>query len=184
MFRRALARADVPLRFSEGYNPHPRLNLPLPRPVGVSSSAEALLIETDRDIDPADMSIRLAHHMPRGVELCGIKPWETGAPAPEEVAYRIEFDGGAPADLDERVTAFMDATVVEVQRKSPKSVNPKTVNVRPFVIAMRTRDGAVEFTLRMNGGSSARPSEIAIALGLNPEDHLHRIHRLEIRWRS
>lgn len=184
MFRRALARADLPLRFSEGFNPHPRVNLPLPRPVGISSDAEALLLETDRDVDPSDMLTRLARHMPRGVELRGIAPIATGAPAPEEVAYRIEFDDGAPADLDERVSAFMEAATINVVRKSPKSPNSKTVNVRPFVIAMRTHENAVEFTLRMDGGASARPSEVAIALGLSPEAHFHRIHRLEVRWRS
>ncbi|GAF87148.1 unnamed protein product, partial [marine sediment metagenome] len=39
LFARSLARAALPVRFSEGFNPHPRLSIPLPRPVGVASQA-------------------------------------------------------------------------------------------------------------------------------------------------
>ena len=48
VFQRALARASLPVRYSEGFNPHPRLSLPLPRPVGVASEAEIIIVEFDQ----------------------------------------------------------------------------------------------------------------------------------------
>ena len=42
VFQRALARAALPVAYSEGFNPHPRLSLPLPRAVGVASEAELM----------------------------------------------------------------------------------------------------------------------------------------------
>ena len=57
LFRRALARAEVPMRFSQGFNPHPRMSLPLPRPVGMASETEALMIETECDVDPEDIHV-------------------------------------------------------------------------------------------------------------------------------
>src|SRR3990172_12981655 len=59
LFRRALARADLPVRFSEGFNPHPRIMIPLPRPVGIASRAEGLVVETVGLIDPDDALRRL-----------------------------------------------------------------------------------------------------------------------------
>ena len=43
LFQRAVARAALPVRFTEGFNPHPRMMIPLPRPVGVASQAETLV---------------------------------------------------------------------------------------------------------------------------------------------
>ncbi|MCH8149402.1 MAG: DUF2344 domain-containing protein, partial [Planctomycetes bacterium] len=69
LFRRALARADVPVRFTQGFNPHPRMSLPLPRPVGMASEVEALMIETRQDVDPEETLGRLAQHTPGDLKM-------------------------------------------------------------------------------------------------------------------
>src|SRR3990172_12933571 len=69
LFRRALARADLPVRHSEGFNPHPRLMIPLPRPVGVASCAEVIVVETERPIDPDDALQRLERQTPEGIAM-------------------------------------------------------------------------------------------------------------------
>ena len=82
LFRRALARAEVPVRLTQGFNPHPRMSLPLPRPVGMASEAEVLMIETERDVDPDDM--------PTGSEKADPVDLDTTDPAnrPASVEFR------------------------------------------------------------------------------------------------
>ena len=65
LLQRAVARADLPVRFSEGYNPHPRIAIPLPRPVGVASDDEAVVIEFERIIDGIriQLGVEEAKHM-------------------------------------------------------------------------------------------------------------------------
>ncbi|MBI4580945.1 MAG: DUF2344 domain-containing protein, partial [Planctomycetes bacterium] len=67
MFERALARTDLPVRFSEGFNPRPKLSLPLPRPVGIATTADVLVVELTQPVVPEEALGRLAAQMPRGV---------------------------------------------------------------------------------------------------------------------
>src|SRR3989304_8362378 len=66
LFRRAMARANLPVRYSEGFNPHPRIMIPLPRPVGIASQAEAIVVETELPIDPDEALQQLRRHTPVG----------------------------------------------------------------------------------------------------------------------
>ena len=49
VFQRAFIRANIPTRYSEGFNPRPKISLPLPRPVGVESDDELLVISVNHD---------------------------------------------------------------------------------------------------------------------------------------
>ena len=52
LFARAATRAEVPLRYSGGFNPHPRVTIPVPRPVGVASDVERLVLELTEPLEP------------------------------------------------------------------------------------------------------------------------------------
>ena len=52
LFQRAFNRAGIPIRFSEGFNPRPRISIAMPRPVGVESCDELLVIELASWADP------------------------------------------------------------------------------------------------------------------------------------
>ncbi len=45
LWQRACTRAALPVRYSQGFNPHPRMSLPLPRPVGVAADEELLVVK-------------------------------------------------------------------------------------------------------------------------------------------
>ena len=59
LLARAAVRGGLSLCYSEGFNPHPRVSLPLPRPVGVSSDAERVLLEQSEPIGPDETLRRL-----------------------------------------------------------------------------------------------------------------------------
>jgi radical SAM-linked protein len=78
VLQRACARADLPVRYSEGFNPHPKLSLPLPRPVGVESDDELLVARLHADPVAGGAGARagaeatlmraLAEQLPEGIE--------------------------------------------------------------------------------------------------------------------
>ena len=68
LFERALSRAQLPVRFSKGFNPGPRLSLPLPRSVGIASGVELLAVELDDAIEPAVVLGTLSEQMPAGLK--------------------------------------------------------------------------------------------------------------------
>ena len=184
LFRRALARADIPVRYSEGFNPHPRMTIPLPRPVGISSDAEAIVIETAGSIDPVDALRRLQAQMPEGLGLHGVRALALAErPQPVEARYRLPCEGAAPTEWADRLRELLAMDTIMVVRTEPKSKKSRSVNIKPFIAGIELSDDAVEFTLRVTGEGSAKPAEIAGLLGLDPASINHRIHRQEVRWR-
>ena len=185
LFQRALTRAAIPVRYSEGFNPHPRLAILLPRPVGVASQAEAIVIETDTRIDPQDLRRRLQHHAPAGLGMTRARRLEAGGlPRPDRVRYRLELGHPAPVDLERRIRQLLESKVIPVERSDSRGGRIRQVDIRPYLLDLHREGGAVEFTLRVTDGGSARPSEIAGRLGYDAGSINHRIRRMEVRWRN
>lgn len=184
LFRRALARASLPVRYSEGFNPHPRIMMPLPRPVGIASDAEAIVIETDGPIEPDDALLRLERQTPTDLRMLRVRRLEPGERlVPALVRYRVEPADPAIVDLPHRLRQLLEADVVPVARKNPKKAGTSSVDIRPYIGAIVVDNGAVEMTLRVTGCGTAKPAEVAGLLGYEASAINHRIRRLEIQWR-
>jgi len=188
LFRRALARANVPVRFSEGFNPHPRISLPLPRPVGMASDAESLTIETVSDIDPDGTLARLALHTPDDLQMVSVRRHESKATLqPVSVTYRLDVDG-LPApddgvhDWNSKVVRLLAAEKLDVERRNAKTGVFRRIDVRPYIEDLRAQDGAVEFTLHVTGSGTAKPSEIATLLGYKGMPVNQCIRRIAVKY--
>lgn len=184
LFRRALARAEVPVRYSEGFNPHPRITIPLPRPVGVASEAEAIVVETERLIDPQEALARLDRHTPAGLGMKTVKQLEVGENLqPNLVQYRMKVGDRATTDLAECIGRVLEADAIPVERRMAKGGRPRSVDIRPYIADLRVKGGAVEFTLQVTGNGSAKPAEIAGLLGFDAGSIDPGIRRLKVQWR-
>lgn len=183
LFRRALARTAVPLRFSQGFNPQPKLSIPLPRPVGIASDAEAIVVETSASIDPDAVLRRLEHDTPADLHMLGVRRLEPSEKLrPRAVRYRIDSLGPSVEDVEERARRLLETDVVHVERKNPKLPHAVRVDIRPYIADVAVVDGAVEMTLLVTGGGTARPAEIAGLLGYPADAINHCIRRREIQW--
>jgi radical SAM-linked protein len=185
LFRRALARADLPVRFTEGFNPHPRIMIPLPRPVGIASEAETVVVEFEEVVDPEDALDRLEHQTPsdlKMIEARSLQPRQHLRPT--QVRYRLEIGQAPPADLAARVRRIVDEDVLEVERSVPESNRTRTIDVRPYILEISMDRDAVEFILRVTGAGTAKPVEIAGLLGYDTRGVAHRIRRMEVRWQQ
>ncbi|MFH1111222.1 MAG: TIGR03936 family radical SAM-associated protein [Planctomycetota bacterium] len=184
LFRRALARADLPVRHSEGFNPHPRLMIPLPRPVGVASCAEVIVVETERPIDPDDALQRLERQTPDGIRMLSARRLASGEHLqPIQVRYRLEATDLPATELNARVQSLIAAQVAIVERVDPKNPKGRPIDVRPFLADLRVVESGVEFTLRVSQDGTAKPAEVAGLLGYEAATINHRIRRLEVQWR-
>lgn len=68
-FQRAVKRADIPIKFSEGFNPHQIMSFSAPLSVGVTSDGEYMDIETTKDVDLEETAKRLQENMVEGLEI-------------------------------------------------------------------------------------------------------------------
>ena len=184
-FERALRRTGLPLRMSEGYNPRPRLSFPAPLGVGMEGLDEAMEFELGEWTPPPEIESRLRAQLPEGLTLLRLEvaPGRRAAQA-TEATYRatpIEPLREDPRLAAEALDALMKRVEIPVGRRRKK--RDKTVNIRPFLLALR-RDGD-ELILRVTAGSpgSARPEEVLGALGFDDETIRggFRLTRVEVR---
>lgn len=182
LFRRALARAALPVRFSEGFNPLPRMSVPLPRPLGVASVCEFIVIDLIQILDPQELQSRLAAQMPEGLTIMHVRCLNSGERLiPDLVRYHLVLDPSTSGDLPDRIARVLDAKKCPVVRCDGNG-RTRTLDVRPYLVGVRPTADGVEFTVKVTGAGAAKPSEIAALLGCDPQSINHQITRLHVGW--
>ncbi|GAA2074265.1 TIGR03936 family radical SAM-associated protein [Aeromicrobium halocynthiae] len=139
-FERAVRRARVPIAFSSGYTPHPKISYAGASPTGAASEAEFLEIGLTQQRDPAQVARELDASLPPGLDILEVVTSAGGALADrlEASAWTIELPGTDPADLRRAVDGFLAADVVEAVKSTKRG--PRTVDVRGPVVSLEVRD--------------------------------------------
>ena len=117
-FERALRRAGVPVAFSQGFTPHPKISYASAAPTGVASEAEYLEIGLRAPVDPAQLRRALDAALSPGLDVLDVVV-ATGGSLAERIAashWRIELPGVDPDVLRRAVEAFRSAPEVRVER--------------------------------------------------------------------
>src|SRR5204863_396216 len=111
-------RADVPIAYSQGFTPHPKVSYASAAPTGVASEAEYLEIGLRAAVDPDDLVKALDAALSPGLDVLEAVVAAGGSLADRIDAslWRIELPGVGPAQLSAAVEAFRAAPEVPVQR--------------------------------------------------------------------
>ncbi|MCJ7807809.1 MAG: TIGR03936 family radical SAM-associated protein, partial [Dehalococcoidia bacterium] len=73
LWERALRRADIPLAYSQGFSPHPRISIAAPLPIGVTSSSELMDILFNKRFSPYYFIKAVGEQLPNGIGLIGVE---------------------------------------------------------------------------------------------------------------
>lgn len=185
LFERALARSRVPVKFSGGFNPKPRLSLPLPRSVGIASECDVVVLELAEPVEAEDVRQRLEPQMPAGLGLREAWLVESGGVLqPGEVDYWVEL----PPELARQVAARAKVLMAEPQwcidRDSSGGKPGRRIDLRALLVEAGVKGNALHWTVRVDPRGGARPAEILTALGLDAPSWLHRVRRIRVAWRG
>ncbi|MBC7088385.1 MAG: DUF2344 domain-containing protein [Tissierellales bacterium] len=142
LFNRSLTRTNLPVKFSEGYNPHPKLSLGNPLPLGIESMCEYFDIELTENISPNDFMITLNKVLPKDIKI--IEAFEIDEFTPsistsicisvyDLVVDTVNLDEEVDYNLE--ITKFLNLENIEIEKKKKKGRNKITakVNIRPFL---------------------------------------------------
>lgn len=185
LFRRALARADLPVSYSQGFNPQPRIMIPLPRPLGIASKAECIVVELEKPMNEEAVWQQLAEQAPQGLTISGGRKLELKEKlVPDLVRYTFDAGDKPLTELESATLDILKAESLVVERKAPKDRTAKVVNIRPYIIDLTVEPSGVHFTLRVTGSGTAKPAEIAAFLGFDGTAINHKIERQEIIWQQ
>ncbi|PZF85545.1 TIGR03936 family radical SAM-associated protein [Micromonospora deserti] len=135
-FERALRRAGVPIAFSQGFTPHPKISYASAAPTGVASEAEYLEIGLREAVDPQELCAALDAALSPGLDVLDAVVADGGSLADriEASRWRIELPEVEPAALAAAVSAFTAADEVLVERMTKQG--RRTFDARAAVISI------------------------------------------------
>ena len=138
-FERALRRAQVPMGYSAGFSPHPKISYVGASPTGAGSEAEYLEIGLAVRMDPEALRLALDAALPAGLDIVEAVPAGPGSLAERMQAsvWRIELPGVSPDTADAAIVAFLALERVEVERLTKdgrRSIDARAAVVRLEVL--------------------------------------------------
>lgn len=162
-FERALRRAEIPMAFSSGFSPHPRISYVNAAPTGAATEAEYLELGLAELRDPDQVRDALNAAMPEGLVIVTVVPAADGSLAEklDASAWVVELQSVDPAALAAAVDALIAAEVYQVQRMTKSGL--RTFDVRQAVIALAATTNGFRLVSRI-GEPLVRPDDVLRAL--------------------
>ena len=173
LWERAMRRADLPLSYSLGFHPQPKISLAAALPLGFSSLGEVLDVRFNEDIPTEEIASRLKDNLPVDIQVTQVETVDERAPALQTQVLSATYDVHLTepvdgADLTRKVEELM------LSESIPRERRGKFYDLRPLVEKLsliKIEDGKVKIlmTLAARNGATGRPEEVLTALGIEPE---------------
>jgi radical SAM-linked protein len=173
-FERALFRARVPMAYSSGFNPHPRISYAGASPTGAASEAEYLEIGLAETLDPAAVGRELDASLPEGLDVLEVVESAGGSLADrlEASLWEITVTGVDPGTLAAGVERLLATHEIPVERMTKKGL--RRFDAREAIVSLATRESgaspdgaqtcAILTVVLRHGTPSVRPDDVLAAL--------------------
>jgi radical SAM family uncharacterized protein/radical SAM-linked protein len=188
IFQRAAARARIPVVFSQGFNPHPKIAFGPALSVGIESVAEFLDMETGRYIDPQEITKALNGVLPGEMAVLDARVIPRNAPSLSGSIGRHVYEVRVPevfaGDLEERIKSLLSLTSVIIGKEGkPKEMRPCIESVS---VSAATHPAACEIVLIDQGQFMPRVQDVVAQLFAEGTVQLHAfvIRRMGMYYRD
>jgi radical SAM-linked protein len=168
LWDRAFRRAGIPVAYSQGFNPTPKITIAAALPLGMTSDCELMDVVLEPPMGPAEFLARLVQQLPPGVRLVSAVEAPLNAPALPAVVRQAEYQVQveAPANVvAEAIARALAASSLPRQRRG------RNYDLRPLIDELRIESAestscSVWMRLRAEAGATGRPDEVMDCLGL------------------
>ena len=188
-FELTLRRAGVPVAYSQGFNPRPKMSFGSAVGVGVTSDDERIMLELASPVPPYQVMESLNSSLPPGIRVLDAVEIPDGVKSPiSEInasRFRIDLvcDGSCdPSAVEQAIGALFDVSEVVVTRA--RKDETRTVDIRPNLLGARIigREGdgiSIEADLGFSDSGGATPRDFVQALQTRMSNlSMKRIHRM------
>ncbi len=173
LFQRAFRRAHLPVAYSEGFNPHPKMSLASALRLGFVSRSEYLDVELSEEMDPALVHSVLQKSLPAGIQIRIVRVIPDDAPAAMAVINAAEYSLMcsdllvAPETAEAALQALLDEDELMVDRETKKGM--KRVDLKPLIYGAvvcsdEKKNASIHLLLAASDQGTARPEEVAALL--------------------
>jgi len=198
VFQRACVRAGIEIQYTEGFNPRPKLSLPLPRTVGVESEDDLVQLKvrtrqrtenqsvaSTLPLDCDQLRQKLSDQLPQGCQLLAVSlPKDKASFRPTSATYVLPV---RKEHINEKLKAAIERLLasesLSLQRWMDEKKS-KIVDVRGFLKSIRIDEGAVIVECKVSSAGSIRVDEILKLLELDAEKLAAPIRRTAVGWQS
>lgn len=167
LWQRAMLRCHLPIAWTQGFNPRPKLSLGPARNVGIEGLSEYLDAEFQGIVKSDELVEKLNGILPEGVAVLKVREIPQGTKMLEavinEALYKITFLKGIPADGEAKVAALMASESCPYIRKSPKG--EKEIDLRSYLLHMEISGDTLMLSVKTGPGGSLRVAELLTVLG-------------------
>jgi radical SAM-linked protein len=183
MLERSIRRARLPLAYSQGYHPQPKLNLAAALPLGFASRAEVMdmwLTEKVTDVVPT-----LQANVPPGLTIWGVEEVDEREPSLQSQVVAAEYEveiteASYGSGLTEKIASVMGSESIPRERRGKKYdlrplIEELTLTPTPLSSPRGTPykgEGNLSLFMRLTAreGATGRPEEVLDVIGIPLED--------------
>ena len=187
LWERAARRAELPLAYSQGFHPQPKMTIAAALPLGFSSRCEVIDLRLEHEIPLEGLSDKLQQTLPTGIRVSNVESVDEKLPALQTQVASAEYevtltdsssslrvDG---ADLKQRIDSIMEAESLIRERRG------KTYDLRPLIEELKLgSEDKIYMRLAAREGATGRPEEVLDVLGIAFEET--RIERTQLIFKS
>jgi radical SAM-linked protein len=178
LWERSARRANLPLAYTHGYHPQPKIYLASALPLGFSSRCEVVDLRLNQDLELAELPERLKAVIPSGIGILKVEVVEEQAPALQTLVIAAEYEVTIkrnPGSLGEETlfrTGLVRQTEDLLARSTlPRSRRGKAYDLRPLIEQLTViSENKVFMRLTSREGATGRPEEILDELGIELEN--------------
>src|SRR3990172_6069650 len=163
LWDRAFHRAHIPLAYSEGFNPHPKMSLAAPLAVGLTSEAELMDVFVARTVTPHWFTSALTQQLPPGITILGVFQAALTLPSLQsQVRYadylvQLDADKAAAKNIEVSVAALLAMERLPWQHR--RDTGQRTYDLRALisdltVVGVTDFACTLEMRLRCDSGGS------------------------------
>ena len=152
---RLIRRCDLPMAFSQGFNPHPIMTVALPLSVGVTADGELMKISFERDFEPEFIKDTLNSAFPKGFKITKIQKTEgkeIDFAKINAASYIVKCEMAEDTDID--IQKFLENPEIKVMKKSKSGV--KEADIKPHIHSLEIvqRQGNIlTFAMTVDAGN-------------------------------
>ncbi|MBR1585966.1 MAG: TIGR03936 family radical SAM-associated protein [Clostridia bacterium] len=156
--QRALRRSGLPLRYSQGFNPHILLTFAAPLSVGMPGKREIMEVPLEGEVQVEEFMAKLSAALPPDLPLISARPVDDRHPAPMAQLAAAVYEAvltNVPAGLDAAIGRFLAQTEINVMRKTKSGMKPS--DIRPMIYDLRLTGDTLHMALALSEKATCKP---------------------------
>ena len=178
VFTRAIKRAAIPIKFSQGFHPKPKISFENPLPVGTETLEEVFIISLTEKKDPASLKTAINREMPQGIHITSCRLKLEKLPVSNRARYIVHTSGHSlNGDLLDQYFQKNESFITKTSKKGKL----KSIDLKNIILKIEILDSFIlSMLLKTDTGSAVRPSEIIKHIFLFKDEDLNSLNVMKI----